>query len=213
MQLARLGRWSASAWAFVRRGDGAQLASAGTLGGSQVGGRINYRINESAERPVSIVARGYSPIDSRGAEVALGVEWQPLAQVPVRILAERREALDDGGRSAFSLMAYGGVSNRPVAGPLRLDAYAQAGVVGVKSRDAFIDGAATLSLPLADQGRLAAGAGLWGAAQPGVERLDAGPQVSWRLFPGARVAAEWRFRLAGDAEPGSGPVLILAKDF
>lgn len=151
-------------------------------------------------------------MDSKGTEAALGIEWQPFARVPVRILAERREALDRLGRSAFSLAAFGGVSDRPV-GPLRLDAYAQAGVVGVESRDAFVDGAATLSLPLLDEGRLSAGGGLWGAAQPGVERLDAGPQVSWRLFPGARLAAEWRFRLAGDAEPGSGPVLIVAKDF
>lgn len=207
------GRWSASAWAFVRRGEGPQLASAGTLGGSQIGGRINYRLNRDPARPLSVVARGYSPLNSRGAEAAVGVEWQPFASLPVRLLAERRQALDKLGRSAFSLVAYGGVSDRPVVGPLRLDAYAQAGIVGLESRDAFVDGAATLNVPLLDEGRFFGGAGVWGAAQPGVERLDAGPQVSWRLFPGARVAAEWRFRLAGEAEPGSGPVLIIAKDF
>ena len=52
------------------------------------------------------------------------------------------------------------------------------------------------------------GGGAWGAAQPGAARLDAGPQSSYRLpvrRANLRLAADWRFRVAGDAAPGSGP--------
>jgi hypothetical protein len=212
----RPGRWSASGWAFLRRGGEPSLASGGTLGGSQVGARILYRLNRDASRPLSLAARFYSPLESRGAEASLGVEWQPLAGVPLRLLAERRQALDDQGRSAFSLLAHGGVSDRRIAGPLLLDAYAQAGIVGLRSADLFADGSAQIGIPVGREGRLKVGAGLWGAVQPGLSRLDAGPQASYRMRLGGaavRVAAEWRFRMAGDAAPASGPALTVATEF
>jgi hypothetical protein len=159
------GRWSLSTWAFVRRGSEAQLATGGQLGGSQVGARALYRL----EPRIALSARFYSPLNSsRGAEAALGIEVQPLRDLPVRILAERRQAIGEEGRSAFALLAHGGISERRVLGPVLMDAYAQAGVVGLKSRDGFVDGALRLGLPLTD--RLSIGAGAWGAAQPGVSR-------------------------------------------
>ena len=111
-------------------------------------------------------------------------------------------------------MAYGGVSEVPVVGPVRLDAYGQAGVVGLRSRDLFFDGAVRAGVPIT--GDLSAGVGLWGAAQPGVARLDLGPQISLRLpveGSSARISAEWRLRIAGGAAPGSGPALTLSTDF
>lgn len=204
-------RWSGSAWLFGRNGDSASLASGGALGGSQAGARLLYRLGGG----LSLSGRLYSPLESRhGAEAALGLEWQPSRSLPLRILAERREALGRDGRSAFALLAHGGVSDRPVAGPLHLDAYAQAGVVGLARRDAFADGAVRLSLPLGRD--LAAGAGAWGAVQPGVSRLDVGPSITLRGRlgdAGMRLSADWRFRIAGDAAPGSGPALTVATDF
>ena len=206
-------RWSASGWLFARKGGASGFVPGGTLGGSQAGMRLTYRLNGDATRPLALTARLYTPLDNvAGAEAAAGVDWKPVARLPVHLLAERRQALSNEGRSAFSLTAYGGVSERKV-GPLRLDAYAQAGIIGMKSRDLFADGSARLSLPLQ---RAKIGGGFWGAAQPGVERLDVGPQASYRLpVRGANVvvAADWRFRLAGDASPASGPTLTLATDF
>ncbi|HEV2748459.1 MAG TPA: hypothetical protein VGW34_14330 [Allosphingosinicella sp.] len=214
--VARASRWSGSAWMFVRRAGASPLAAAGTLGGSQAGARLSYRLNHDVRRPLSLSARLYSPLGESGAEAALGVEWQPIASLPVRLLAERRQALADGGRSAFSVLAYGGVSDSRLIGPVLLDGYAQAGMVGLRSRDLFIDGSAQLGIALDQKGRLKAGVGLWGAAQPGVARLDIGPQASVRMPVGGtavRVAAEWRFRIAGDAEPASGPALTVATEF
>jgi len=209
-QAATARRWSASAWALIRsEPGGAALAPGGTLGGSQAGVRILYRIGEG----LALSGRAYAPLRRpRASEVAAGLNWRPIAALAVDILAERRQALGREGRSAFSLTIYGG-AERALAGRIRLQAYAQAGIVGLRSRDAFVDGAARVAAPI---GPVEVGGALWGAAQPGASRLDAGPTLSWRLPVRAanlRVAADWRFRIAGDAAPGSGPALTLAADF
>ncbi len=206
-------RWSGSAWLLVRR-DGAvpALAPGGILGGSQAGGRLLYRLNGDTTRPLALAARLSAPLRGRGAEAALGLDWRPIAGLPVHLLAERRQGLDGGGRSVFAAAVYGGASVNLPSG-VRLDAYAQAGAVGTRSRDLFADGAVRVGLPL---GPVEIGGSAWGAAQPGATRLDAGPQASLPLRVGEsnlRLAADWRFRLAGDAMPGSGPVLTLGADF
>ena len=211
-------RWSASAWAFVRRGEGKPLAAAaGLLGGSQAGARIGYRLNHDVAHPLSLSARVYSPLGrSGGAEGALGLEWKPMRAVPLSLLAERRQAIGRGGRSAFAIMAYGGVSEQRVAGPVALDVYVQGGVVGAKSRDLFVDGSAALAFPVGESGEFKIGLAAWGAAQPGVARVDAGPQISYRLplnDTSMRLTADWRMRIVGDAAPGSGPALTLSTAF
>jgi hypothetical protein len=205
-------RWSASAWLLARDDGARSLAAGGTLGGAQTGLRILYRLNGDPARPLRIAVRIASPLRDRGgAEAAVGVEWRPLAGVPVNLLAERRQAIGRDARNAFALMLHGGVSER--FGRFRLDAYGQAGVVGARSRDLFADAGARLGVPV---GGFEVGAALSGGAQPGLARLDAGPQVTARLpiaGESLRLTAEWRFRIAGDARPGSGPALTLASDF
>jgi hypothetical protein len=203
------GRWSGSAW-LLARGEGGRpsLAPGGTLGGSQAGGRLLYRLGRSW----SLSARAYLPLRRpAGAEVAAGLDWRPFASIPVSLLAERRQAIGEEGRSAFSITAYGGFS-RALGRRFRIDGYAQAGLVGLRSRDAFADGSLRAVAAL---GRFEPGVGAWGAAQPGAARLDVGPSLSYRLPARAavRIEADWRFRVAGDALPGSGPALVLAADF
>lgn len=213
-RLAAPSRWSGSAWLLLRRDEGSGLAPGGTLGGSQAGARLAFRVAGSPRQPLALTARLYVPLERRsGAEAALGFDWRPSAAVPVHIVAERRQALGRDGRSAFSVFAYGGVSGRRLPAGLRLDAFGQAGVVGTRSRDVFADGSARVTAAV---GRFDLGAGLWGGAQPGASRLDAGPHASVRLpLAGqtVRLSAEWRFRIAGEARPGSGPALGLGTDF
>jgi hypothetical protein len=207
-------RWSGSAWLFVRHDGGTGLAPGGTLGGSQAGGRIAYRLNADARRPLALAARLYVPLERpQGAEVALGLDWQPIARLPVHLLAERRERIGREGRSDFALTLYGGGERRVLQGRVRVEAYGQGGVVGVERPDLFADGAIRASTPI---GPVEAGAGAWGGAQPGAARLDIGPQASIRLPIGRtaiRASAEWRFRVAGDAAPDSGPAVTLSTDF
>jgi len=206
-------RWSASAWLYLREGDaGRGLAPGGTLGASQAGARLAYRLNRDPARPLALSARFYLPLDrTQGAEAALGLDWRPLANLPLHILAERRQRLGREGRSDFSLTVYGGGEQR--VGPVRVEAYAQAGIVGAAERDLFADGAVRAGVPV---GPVELGAGAWAGAQPGAARLDIGPQATFRLPLGPatlRASAEYRFRIAGDAAPDSGPAFTLATDF
>jgi hypothetical protein len=208
------GRWSASAWLLLRRErEGGALAPGGTLGGSQAGLRLLYRINGDVRRPLAVGARLYLPLaQPRATEGALGFDWQPAADLPLHLLAERRQDLGGAGRSAFAIGAYGGASVRLPHG-MRLDVYGQAGLVGLRARDPYADGVARLAAPI---GPVELGAVLSGAAQPGATRLDLGPEVSFRLPTSAaalRLSAGWRFRVAGDAAPDSGPALTLGADF
>lgn len=208
---ARIDRLQLSAWALLRGQPGpASLAAGGTLGGSQGGARLTYIITPG----IAASLRSTSPIGGgRGGEVAAGIRITPIRTIPVSLTAERRQAIGrfGGGRSAFALFLEGGVYQRRMPLGFELDAYAQAGVVGARRRDLFADGGYTLTKPLF--GRFSAGFGMWGGIQPGLYRVDAGPRLSMRVRNNMRVHVDYRQRVAGNAEPGSGPVLTLAGDF
>jgi hypothetical protein len=81
----------------------------------------------------------------------------------------------------------------------------------MRSRDLFVDGGATFVHPVYRQ--FSAGFGVWGGAQPGLYRVDAGPRLTMKVRRNVRVHLDWRQRLAGNAQPGSGPAVTLATDF
>ena len=210
----RFDRLQLTAWALLRgTGRGTipttSLASGGTLGGSQAGARLTYRFNEAWAANV----RTSSSVGGvRGAEVAGGIRWQPFRSIPVAFTAERREGLGRfGGRSAFALFAEGGVYHRSLFNKFYLDGYIQGGVVGMRNRDLFVDGGATISRPI--WRNISGGFGVWGAAQPGLYRLDAGPRLTMQVRRGIKVHADYRQRLIGNAAPPSGPAVTLAADF
>lgn len=206
----RLDRLQMSSWALLRGPpDAGALASGGTLGGSQAGARITYAFN----RFIAASLRTTSPIGgSRGAEVAGGVRFTPFRSIPVAITAERRQSISRfGGRSAFALFAEGGLYGQQMPMDFRLDAYLQAGVVGFRSRDLFADGALSMTRPI--YGRLSAGFGVWGGAQPGLYRVDVGPRISFRIRDNIYAHVDWRQRLVGNSQPRSGPALTLAANF
>jgi len=154
---------------------------------------------------------------SRGKEAALAIDVQPIRALPITFTVERRSGLDSGGRDAFAAGAFGGFDAK-LTPRLSIDGYAQAGAVGLKRRDLYVDGSIRLEREVfaSPNFRFGVGAGAWGGAQPGVARLDLGPQVVAHVpvaSGGIRIGAEWRQRVAGNARPGSGPVLPLGADF
>ncbi len=196
-----------SSWLLVR--DGATgIAPAGTLGGAQIGARAYLPITQG----IAATARVSAPLRSSGAEASAGFA---LRRGPVTLLLERRVALERGGRSDFSATIAAGIDGIRLPRQFRLDAYGQAGIVG---RDGFVDGAVRVDRRIVRHGKseIALGAGVWGGIQPGIARVDAGPQVIVRT-PAAggylRASAEWRQRIAGNAQPASGPALTLGMDF
>ena len=110
---------------------------------------------------------------------------------------------------------------RPVDLPAqtRGEFYAQAGYVGGRFATPFVDGQLRIDREAVRVGDavLRAGGATWGGAQKGASRLDIGPTASVTVAIGesaaARVAVDWRFRVAGDARPGSGPALTLSAGF
>jgi hypothetical protein len=214
-------RWAASSWLFVRPGGGSRangLAGQSLLGGSQAGGRVAYRL----DGPRRIEAFGRITTAGRrgdGVEGAVGIAVRPANEIPIQIAVERRAAIaGPGGRNAFAAYASGGVSDVALAAGWRLDGYGAAGIVGARRRDAFAEGSVDASRRIARLGsaRLYAGGTMAGAVQPGASRLDVGPALTARLSPNggnARIAIDYRARVAGNAEPASGITLTLAADF
>jgi hypothetical protein len=210
----RLDRLQLTSWALLRSqqtgvAGSRSLATGGQLGASQAGARLIYNFN----RQLSLAARMSSEVGRRGGEVAGGVRIQPLVSIPVWVTAERRQAIGryGGGRNAFALFAEGGLYGRPLPWGFGLDSYLQGGVVGMRSRDWFVDGSLAVSRPVYRQ--FSAGFGVWGGGQPGLYRVDAGPRLSMRVRNNVRVHVDWRQRLVGNARPGSGPAVTLAGDF
>jgi hypothetical protein len=209
----RLDRITLTTWAMLREIPGGAtlpddpLASGGTLGGSQAGARLAFAFN----RALAASLRTTSNINGdHGAEVAFGMRWTPLRNVPLSVTAERRQGFGSA-RSGFALFAEGGVYDRPMPFRMRMDAYAQAGVVGIHHRAWFADGAMTFTRPVWRQFSL--GAGVWGGIQPDVYRVDAGPRLSLRVGRSMRVHLDYRQRILGNAAPGSGPAVTIAGDF
>ena len=210
----RLDRLQLSSWALLRNQEtgvagSRSLASGGQLGASQAGARLVYNFN----RQLALSARMSSEVGRRGGEVAGGIRVQPLLGIPLWLTAERRQRIGrfGGGRNDFALFAEAGLYQRPLPWNFSLDSYLQGGVVGVKSRDLFIDGALAVTRPV--YRNFSFGFGLWGGAQPGLSRLDAGPRLTMQVRRNVKVHIDWRQKLAGNARPGSGPALTLAGDF
>ena len=214
LERSGIDRVQLTSWAYLRAQSagvaGSQsLATGGSLGASQAGARLMYNFN----RRVAATLRTTSDVGRRGGEVAAGMRIQPIAGLPLWIDAERRQRLGryGGGRSAFALFFEAGLYDRPMPLHFLLDAYLQGGVVGLRSRDKFVDGGLTFTRPV--HKRFSAGFGVWGGAQPHLYRVDAGPRVTMRVRKNVRVHFDWRQRLAGNAQPGSGPAVTLAGDF
>lgn len=212
--------WSGSAWAFWRRGNArAALGSVGQLGGAQAGVRIERRLADlGGMLPVIAYARLTSALEKPAMpEAALGLAVHPISgRVPLTVGIERRFALDRDGRNAFALVAVSGLNPTKLAPFLIAEGYVQAGVVGFSHRDAFVDGRLSLAAPIGPSERARAGFSLSGGAQPGLSRLDVGPLFEMRLPLGhitPRLMVEWRQRVAGNAQPGSGLSVTLATGF
>ncbi len=218
-------RWSADGWLLLRRG-GAVAATIGGLapasyGASQLGAVVRYRlVPQSAHRP-ALHLRGSAALDgSREREVAFGFSLRPITALPVVIAAEARINMQPGAtRARPAAFAY--TELPPIALPFgaRAEIYGQGGYVGGNFASAFADGQLRVDHRLLPHGRgvLRVGAGAWAGAQRGASRIDVGPTATIGLPVGgtasARLGLDWRFRVAGNAAPASGPAMTLSAGF
>ena len=225
---AHMPRWSGDGWLLVR-GGGQGFGPAGSLptyGASQLGAVLRYRLDAGASRfrpalytRISGALSGPAgPFGER--EAALGLSARPLPGVPVRVMIEGRVSRFASGVTRLRPAASVVSEVAPIALPLstRAEFYAQAGYVGGPAATAFVDGQFRLDHRITRLGpaELRGGAGAWGGAQSGSARLDVGPGLTLQANTGsaaARLAMDWRFRLAGNAAPASGPAVTLSAGF
>ena len=222
--------WSVDGWLLLRPGGnsfnapGAGLPGTvvptGFYGGSQSGMILRYFLAPGSKFNLALYLRGSSGIERpRGEELAAGFSLRPIPGLPVRLMAEGRVTRTTNGtilRPAAALVSELPPARLPLG--MRGEAYVQAGYVGGRGSTAFVDGQARLEHPLfrASGFELRTGGGVWGGAQRGASRLDVGPTatLAFRLGPvGTRVSADYRWRVSGNAAPGSGPVLTLSAGF
>lgn len=221
-RMAGLGRWSGDGWVLLRD-DAATALTPGrpSYGRSQAGAVLRYRLTPgTGGASPQLYLRGSSALAGpREQEIAAGAALRPLPGVPVRVAAELR-VNDNRAGSRVRPAVFAVTELPPVAlpGGTRGEAYAQAGYVGGDFATAFVDGQARIDRPLAGRSstQLRVGGAAWGGAQRGSNRFDVGPSASIGFAIGGlrgRVAADYRLRVAGDAEPASGPALTVAAGF
>ncbi|MDO9361674.1 MAG: hypothetical protein Q7T60_02015, partial [Sphingopyxis sp.] len=212
--------WSFAGWLYLRDGSGTATrgyGAASQLGGSQAGLRLAYGFGEAGRlRAYGRATVAVQRVEQR--EIAVGVALAPFAHLPVDVAIEQRVAAGRDGRTSLAAMVTGGVTDIMLPATFRLEAYAQAGIVGARRRDGFADGALVIDHALGADASSPLRLGVVAAAavQPGASRVDIGPRLTLRLpdlGQGGRIALDWRHRIAGDSSPDSGVALTLAADF
>lgn len=215
------GRWSMDLWALWREDTTTPLTSGRpSYGRSQVGAVLRYRLDpDSSHAPQLHLRATRAMAGARESDLAAGASARPIPSVPLRFAAEARVSETDRG-TELRAAAFAVTELPPIELPagLRTEAYLQGGYVTGEFATPFVDGQARITRELAgsDTFRLTAGGAAWGGAQEDAERLDIGPSagVSFRIGQArGRISADYRFRVAGDAEPSSGPALTLTAGF
>ncbi len=216
-------RWSFDGWVLYRPHRGTPVLTGvvpTSYGGSQAGGVLNFSLAPKDPHHPRIYLRGTQAfVGASEAEAAFGMSARPVPGLPVRAMAEMRLQRVSGDihlRPAVLAVTELPPARLPLGA--RGEAYLQAGYVGGGSATPFVDGQARITREVAsfDLGQVEIGAGLWGGAQEGAARLDAGPTASLHTQVGnapARLSVDFRERLAGDAAPESGLAITFSVGF
>jgi len=218
-------RWSGDSWALLRHNGAGGITNGAlpaTYGASQTGAVLRYRLSLDDPRRLTGYMRTTTTLSSvmRETAGALGFSARPFPKLPVIAALEAR-LTEQGGVHRFqpAAMAITELPPFPLPQGWRGEAYGQAGYVGGTFATPFADGQFRADRGLFSVGRLEGrlGGGAWGGVQKGAGRLDAGPSATFAVPLGrgafGRVAVDWRFRIAGDADPGSGPAVTLSAGF
>ncbi|MEW4448670.1 hypothetical protein [Qipengyuania sp. JC766] len=214
-------RWSLGAWLFLR--DGGNVSQAATLpsyGRSQAGAVLRRRFDLSDRHSTDAYLRATSALNTpRYPEVALGVSGRPVPDIPIRTQVELR-VREDGNGAELRPAVLAVTELPPFRLPLNVrgEAYVQAGYVAGDFATGFVDGQVRLERELAQVGgaSLRLGGGAWGGAQRDVNIVTAGPTATLEgrvVNVPVRLSLDYRFKVAGNAEPGSGAALTLSTGF
>jgi len=221
-------RMTAYLWIYARgdsRTDQADVAvggrsiANGQYGGSQAGAILAYRLSNRPVPEIAVYTRLSTALAPLGQqEVALGMRIRPVSSLPVALHAEQRFGIGRGGESGPAFYLTGGSGPDQVVEKFALETYAQAGYVLGENETYFFDGSAVLQRPVAEMGptKLSIGSGVWAGGQRDISRIDVGPRAALTVPLGtvsARIAVDWRLRVAGDARPESRAAITVSTGF
>lgn len=217
---------SAYFWFFARAGSSltnpfstALQPGSAQYGGSQTGAIFSFRLAGDRGRNVAVYSRVSSPLAVKGAgEIAIGAKAKPISGLPISLYAERRFREGQLSGSGTALFAAGGSGPDEIMRDVFLETYGQAGYVFQDDDSYFFDGSASVQRKLATvgTGKISLGGAVWAGGQEGVRRFDIGPRINIDApFKNlqTRVSVDWRQRVAGNAEPGSGLAVSLSTGF
>ncbi len=208
------------AYSFLRSGSDktGTLAPAPQYGGGQSGAIITYKMTRHAALigRVSLAHKGSNP-----AEFAAGLRIKPVQSIPISFTAERRFRANSPDVTA--LYAAGSREDMKLPAGLSARAYAQAGVIFGPQSGHFYDTGIRIDRPVikvADT-LINVGIGSWAGGQragndPSAGRIDIGPALRTKVNLGPaplHISADWRFRVAGNAQPKNGPAITISTGF
>lgn len=221
-------RWSFYGWSLIRQGSApAALAAAGQYGGSQAGLLLRLALGRAATSPAAYVRATAALASADDRSLAFGLSVRPFAGVAIDLAVERRLGLGRGQRDHFAAVVAGGMARTDPQTKLRMEGYAQAGVIGLGDPRGFFDLQMVASHPVArtDRHALAMGGGIWAGGQQNIaadgakhwlHRVDLGPRAAIDLPLGdsrMTLAVDWRHRVDGEAIPVSGAAVTLSAGF
>lgn len=214
--------WSGDAWLLYRPGSSGALASgafAGRYGASQAGAVLRYLLASDPHRPAAYLRASSALGRIADRHAALGLAARPLPRLPVSVQAEMR-VVQSAARTELAPAVLAVSELAPLALPfdLRAEAYLAGGYVGGANGTPFAGGQVRVDRAVGELAgtALRIGGGAWGGAQRGVRAIDLGPAARAEIPVGTHrltIEAGYRWRVAGTAEPGSGPALTVSTGF
>lgn len=221
---ASIDRWRLDSWLLARPGPTLatrrQAIRPASYGASQTGAILRLRLKPSSgHRPVLYGRASRALGENAETDIALGFAARPMPAMPVSAYVESRVTFI-GGEAMIRPAVFAVTEIAPQQLPLGAQAeiYGQGGFVGGTFATPFVDGHARIDRSL---GRVmgvevSAGGGVWAGAQKGASRVDLGPsaRVDVKLADvPIRISADYRLRVAGSAEPPSGPAITISSGF
>ncbi len=220
--------WTGYAWILARQGSSGFAPTApvrpGDLSGAQYGAsqaglQIAYRISGDRSRQIAATVRASTALETGGdEELALGGRIKPIAGLPIALHAEQRFNLKSVDPRGTAIFLAGGTGPHPLPAGFAFESWGQGGYVFGARDTWFYDGSVSLRREIArpESGALTVGTSLWAGGQKDATRIDAGPRASFLAPVGsghARLDLDWRQRIAGNAQPGSGLTLTISTGF
>ncbi|WP_417620158.1 hypothetical protein [Parasphingorhabdus sp.] len=215
-------------WFFARQGtNGTHLGairegptiSNGQYGGSQAGAILSYPIRTRPESELSVYGRMTAALTPLAQEeVAFGASMHLVRDLPVALHVEQRLDVNSGGNRGTAFYVAGGTGPDQIVADIALETYVQGGYILGKNETYFFDASATLQRSIVESSAntISIGPGMWIGGQRKLTRMDVGPRADIRVpiaATTARIAVDWRARIAGDARPGSGLTITMSTSF